>query len=525
MKIAVVDDGIDPDNPFFSPQGFSYPAGFPKGGTKWTTPKIIVARAFVGAGADSRSSLAVDPQVSFHGTHVAGIAAGNAATTATAGRDHPRTSGLHGVAPRAQIGNYRVFNVPTPVGHVGNTAEIIAAFESAVRDGMDVINFSGGGPQTDPQSDALVEAVRNVAAAGVVPVISSGNDRDQYGLGTAGSPGSAPDAISVAALSNSQVFAPALRLVAPDAPPSLTRVPFLGAAGSTAPNVWGSGDQQLVDIGTIVGVNGTPVARKLCGPPGNIDGGPHAASRRVAPRRDRARVARRLHVRAQGRPREGGGRHRHRRRRQPAGRGERDPDRAGPARRHDRRPGRHPAARLPRDARRPRADQGRQRPARPRHGSAQRRHELLLQRAHCVRPPAQARRRGAREARSSRPRSSPRAAPSPSSTARAWRRRTSPARRPCCSSATRRGRRCRSSPLSSRLPAPRGRTRRAPSRRRWCCPAPGSRTSSRPTIRSSSPIPCRSPTATSTSRAAPRPRRCSSVSSTPATAQARGRSR
>ena len=273
MKIAVVDDGIDPDNPFFSPQGFAYPSGFPKGGTKWTTPKIIVARAFVGAGADSRSSLAVDPQVSFHGTHVAGIAAGNAATTATAGRDHPRTSGLHGVAPRAQIGNYRVFNVPTPVGHVGNTAEIIAAFESAVRDGMDVINFSGGGPQTDPQSDALVEAVRNVAAAGVVPVISSGNDRDQYGLGTAGSPGSAPDAISVAALSNSQVFAPALRLVSADAPPSLTRVPFLGAAGSTAPNAWGSGDQQLVDIGTIVGVNGTPVSRKLCGPPGNIDGG------------------------------------------------------------------------------------------------------------------------------------------------------------------------------------------------------------------------------------------------------------
>ncbi len=273
IKIAVVDDGVDPSNPFFSPQGFSYPPGFPKGGTKWTTPKVIVARAFVGAGADSRSGLAVDPQVSFHGTHVAGIAAGNAGTTAVAGRDHPRTTGLHGVAPRAQIGNYRVFNVPTPIGHVGNTAEIIAAFESAVRDGMDVINFSGGGPQTDPQSDALVEAVRNVAAAGVVPVISAGNDRDQYGLGTAGSPGSAPDAISVAALSNSQVFAPALRLVSPDAPASLTRVPFIGANGATAPNAWGTGDQQLVDVGTIVGVDGAPVPRKLCGPPTNLDGG------------------------------------------------------------------------------------------------------------------------------------------------------------------------------------------------------------------------------------------------------------
>jgi minor extracellular serine protease Vpr len=273
IKIAVVDDGVEPGNPFFSPQGFSFPPGFPKGGRRWTTPKIIVARSFVGAGADDRSRLAVDPQVSFHGTHVAGIAAGNTATTAAAGRDHPRTTGLHGVAPRAQIGNYRVFNVPTPIGHVGNTAEIIAAFEAAVKDGMDVINFSGGGPMTDPQSDALVEAVRNVAAAGVVPVISSGNDRDQYGPGTAGSPGTSPDAISVAALSNSQVFAPTLRLMTPDAPPALTRVPFLGANGSTAPAAWGSRDQRIVDVGTIVGVNGTPVDRKLCGPPGNLDGG------------------------------------------------------------------------------------------------------------------------------------------------------------------------------------------------------------------------------------------------------------
>ena len=273
IKIAVVDDGVDPGNPFFSPTGFSYPPGFPKGGRRWTTTKVIAARSFVGAGADDRSRLAVDPRVSFHGTHVAGIAAGNAGTTATAGRDHPRTTGLHGVAPRAWIGNYRVFNVPTPIGHVGNTAEIIAAFESAVRDGMDVINFSGGGPQTDPQSDALVEAVRNVVAAGVVPVISAGNDRDQYGLGTAGSPGASPEAISVAALSNAQVFAPALRLMAADAPPSLTRVPFIGANGSTAPASWSSRDQQLVDVGTIIGVDGAPVSRKLCGPPGNVDGG------------------------------------------------------------------------------------------------------------------------------------------------------------------------------------------------------------------------------------------------------------
>nr|MBA2384846.1 S8 family serine peptidase [Actinomycetota bacterium] len=273
IKIAVVDDGVDPASPFFDPTGFSYPPGYPKGGTKWTTPKVIVARAFVGAGADERSRLALDPRASFHGTHVGGIAAGNAGTTAPAGTDHPATSGLSGVAPRAQIGNYRIFNVPTPIGHVGNTAEIIAAFEAAVSDGMDVINFSGGGPQTDPATDALVEAVRNVAAAGVVPVISAGNDRDDYGLGSAGSPGTAPDAISVAALSNSHVYVAALAVAAPGAPGPLTRIPFVRTSGPRPPAAWAGADHPLVDVGTIVGTNGAPVPRDLCGPPGNLDGG------------------------------------------------------------------------------------------------------------------------------------------------------------------------------------------------------------------------------------------------------------
>ena len=127
---------------------------------------MIVARAYPGPGLRPRRAPAVDPKASFHATHVAGIAAGNAGTTAPAGADHPPTTGLSGVAPRAWLGNYRVFNAPTPIGNVANTPEIVEAFEDAVADGMDVINFSGGGPQTDPVNDAMIEAVTNVAAAG-----------------------------------------------------------------------------------------------------------------------------------------------------------------------------------------------------------------------------------------------------------------------------------------------------------------------------------------------------------------------
>jgi subtilisin family serine protease len=266
VKIGIVDDGVDQTNPFFNPAGFSYPAGFPRGARAYTTPKVIVARAFPGPGSGRQGRLPIYRAASFHATHVAGIAAGDAGTTAPAGPDHPLTTGLSGVAPRAWIGNYRVFNAPTPTGFDAFTPQIVAAFEAAVGDGMDVINFSGGGPEPDPQSDALVDAVANVAAAGVVPVISAGNDRDDWGLGSAGSPGTAPDAISVAAVSNSHVYSPAVSVDTADAPPDVKNIPVQPSQQLAAG--WAS-DQTLVDVGTVVGTDGRPVDRRLCGPAGD----------------------------------------------------------------------------------------------------------------------------------------------------------------------------------------------------------------------------------------------------------------
>jgi subtilisin family serine protease len=263
IKIAVVDTGVDQTNPFLSPAGFSYPAGFPKGDTALTTPKVIVARDFPAPDASKQSRKAFDANEP-HGTHVAGIAAGDAGTTAPAGPDHPRTENLTGVAPRAWIGNYRVFNIPTPIGDEADTPEIVKAFESAVTDGMNVINFSGGGPEIDPVNDAMIETVHNVALAGVVPVIAAGNDRDDYGLGSVGSPGTAPDAISVAAVSNAHVFAPSLSVIG--GPSTLAQVPIQPAAGTKLPTAWSTLDQTVVDVSTLTGPNGKPVDPYLCGP-------------------------------------------------------------------------------------------------------------------------------------------------------------------------------------------------------------------------------------------------------------------
>jgi minor extracellular serine protease Vpr len=262
IKIGVVDDGIDETNPFFNPSGYSYPPGFPKGNTAYTTAKVIVARAFPGPGSGPGGQLPLDRQASFHGTHVAGIAAGNAGTTASPGRDHPTVQNLSGVAPKAWLGNYRVFNVPAPLvgGDFAETPQIVAAFESAVADGMNVINFSGGGPESDPAQDAMIPVVRNVAAAGVVPVIAAGNDRNDFGMGTVGSPGSAPDAITVAAVTSDHYFGQLLTVLSPTLQGSQS---FPVAPSSDGvPASWSTMPQTVVDVSTLKGSNG----RQLCGP-------------------------------------------------------------------------------------------------------------------------------------------------------------------------------------------------------------------------------------------------------------------
>jgi subtilisin family serine protease len=195
IKIGIIDSGVDPSHPYFDPTGYTMPPGFPKGQRRFTTAKVIVARSFPPRGdASPQATLAFTQDDDAHGTHVAGIAAGNANTTAVG-----RT--ISGVAPRAYIGNYKVF-VPTPSGLSpnANSPAIVAAIEAAVADGMNVINFSGGEPEIEPSRDIVARALDAAAAAGVVPVVAAGNDYEEVGAGSVSSPANASDAIAVGAV-------------------------------------------------------------------------------------------------------------------------------------------------------------------------------------------------------------------------------------------------------------------------------------------------------------------------------------
>ena len=184
VKIGIIDDGIDQSHPYFSAQGFVAPAGYPRGQKAYTTGKVIVARSFWPPSL--KTAAAREPfetGLSSHGTHVAGIAAGDY------GDAHPAGVSLSGIAPRAYLGNYKVYSRPDlDEGLNGNAPEVVAGIEAAVADGMDVINLSLGEVEIDPRRDVVARALDAAADAGVVPVAAAGNDFADFGHGSIISP-------------------------------------------------------------------------------------------------------------------------------------------------------------------------------------------------------------------------------------------------------------------------------------------------------------------------------------------------
>ena len=262
VKVAVVDDGIDQTNPSFNASGFSYPAGFPKGQTGFTTPKVIVARSFLAAGATAReqapgrspSLVPWDTRRGNRGGPRGRRIAGRPRPPADDGAERRGAERVDRQLPRLQR--------PDPGRNISTTGQTVAAFEQAVKDGMDVINYSGGSPAIDPRTDAMIETVANVTRAGVVVVASAGNDRDDFGFGSTGSPSTAPEAIGVAATSNTSSRRPWQST----SPPRLR--PCGGSPSSrtrSAPSAWGQSDRSLVDVASITGTNGQPVPTQLCG--------------------------------------------------------------------------------------------------------------------------------------------------------------------------------------------------------------------------------------------------------------------
>ncbi len=135
--------------------------------------KVLGARWFNAAGlADGFPGEFHSPRdFDGHGSHTASTAAGNHVDNATI--NGTNVGDLEGMAPGARLAAYKVLYRGTDGRAHGSSADIVAAIDAAVADGVDVINYSVGDDVDSfgPEELSFLEA----AAAGVFIAAAAGN--------------------------------------------------------------------------------------------------------------------------------------------------------------------------------------------------------------------------------------------------------------------------------------------------------------------------------------------------------------
>jgi plastocyanin len=107
-----------------------------------------------------------------HGSHTSSTAGGNNGVPATG--QAAVFGNISGIAPRARIAMYKAcWSVPGTAGSCQGV-DLLAAIDQAVADGVDVINYSISGTQTNFR-DPVEIAFLNAAATGIFVAASAGN--------------------------------------------------------------------------------------------------------------------------------------------------------------------------------------------------------------------------------------------------------------------------------------------------------------------------------------------------------------
>ncbi|GLT37693.1 hypothetical protein SLA2020_119960 [Shorea laevis] len=166
VTIGVIDSGIWPESESFSDKGFGPPPqkwkGVGDGGQNFTcNKKIIGARFYVGNSTRDEGG---------HGTHAASIAAGNRVKGASFFGLGEGTA--KGGVPTARISAYRVCDKEGACSADG----ILAAFDDAIADGVDLITISiGAEAPIDIENDPIAIGSFHAMEKGILTVQAAGN--------------------------------------------------------------------------------------------------------------------------------------------------------------------------------------------------------------------------------------------------------------------------------------------------------------------------------------------------------------
>ncbi|KAH7687415.1 Tripeptidyl-peptidase II protein [Dioscorea alata] len=171
--IGVIDSGIDPDHPSFKDDNMPQPPQAPvwNGQCYWANKcnrKLIGIRAF-------RYGWTPDPyDRSGHGTHVASTAAGNFVDNANVlGEANGRASGM---APLAHLSIYKVLYRSNTGQTVGQSADILAGIDWAIRDGVHILQMSLGAVSLQMFHNPVAIGSFAAMRQGIVPCAAAGND-------------------------------------------------------------------------------------------------------------------------------------------------------------------------------------------------------------------------------------------------------------------------------------------------------------------------------------------------------------
>ncbi|KAJ9706704.1 hypothetical protein PVL29_001935 [Vitis rotundifolia] len=165
--IGVLDTGLFPDHPSFSDEGLPPPPAKWKGKCdfNWTScnNKIIGARNF-----DSGAEAVPPIDEEGHGTHTASTAAGNFVPNADALGNANGTA--VGMAPLAHLAIYKVCS---EFGCADT--DILAALDTAIEDGVDVLSLSLGGGSAPFFADSIALGAFSAIQKGIFVSCSAGN--------------------------------------------------------------------------------------------------------------------------------------------------------------------------------------------------------------------------------------------------------------------------------------------------------------------------------------------------------------